>query len=122
MVTIRKRKTTPMRNVPPTHAQLWGAPCVSTYERQSRSSTPVTSAMYGRESESCRSAGGFSSFQATVLRGKNSAGIDGNILRAEAGQQRGSVIDLRLRSSVFGLLTDLRPDPAEAPADVRAPI
>src|ERR1700722_11383619 len=85
-----------MRYVPPTHAQLSGAPCVSAYDRHGRSSTPVSSAMYGSESDSCLSGRGVSNFQATVLRGKNSA--------------------------VIGLLPDHGRDPVEALAHVCSPV
>src|ERR1035437_381591 len=136
MLSIRNRKTMPTRNVPPTHAQLSGAPCVSTYERQSRSGTPVNSAMYGSESDTCLSGGGSSSLQAIVLEGECSADIDGNVHWAKMSEQRRSVVVRRLPSlvlglgswvfvlpsSVFRLLRDLRPDPLEALAHVRRPI
>src|ERR1019366_1059586 len=129
MVTIRKRKAMPMRNVPPTHAQLSGAPCVSTYERQSRSGTPVSSAMSGRERERCLSGGAFWSFPATVFRANNSAVIDGNVPGTTASEQRERLLGFRLPASGFRLPAsgfrlsrDLRPDPLEALAHVRRPV
>src|ERR1019366_4910580 len=46
----------------------------------------------------------------------------GTLHGAEASEQRTCVMGFRLPASGFRLLTDLRPDPAEALADVRAPI
>src|SRR5471030_1044712 len=57
------------------------------------------SAMYGRESESCLSGAGSSSFQATVFRGKNSAVI-----------------------SRLVFVADLRADPVKTLADVGTPV